>query len=102
MNHFLNSQLGCKPNLFIVGAPKCGSTSLHFYIANHPEIFMSEPKELFYFIKELNWDNGLEWYLSHFQAAGSKKIIGESTVAYASYPRYKEVPKRMYEFNPEA
>ncbi|OOO02066.1 MAG: hypothetical protein USCGTAYLOR_01737 [Chromatiales bacterium USCg_Taylor] len=37
-----------KPNFFIVGAPKCGTTAMHFYLNAHPEIFMSR-KELHYF-----------------------------------------------------
>lgn len=38
------------PNLFIVGAPKCGSTSLFWYLGDHPEIFASNNKEPNYFI----------------------------------------------------
>lgn len=34
-----------RPNLFVVGAPKCGTTSLHAYLAQHPRIFMSGRKE---------------------------------------------------------
>ena len=34
-----------KPNLFIIGEPKCGTTSLHEYLDQHPEIYMSEEKE---------------------------------------------------------
>jgi hypothetical protein len=39
----LNSQV--RPNLFIVGAPRCGTTSMHGYLAQHPQIFMSPVKE---------------------------------------------------------
>jgi len=38
-----------KPNFFIVGAPKCGTTALHTYLGQHPDIFVSEPKEPNYF-----------------------------------------------------
>ena len=34
------------PNLIVIGAPKCGTTSLHFYLDQHPDISMSTPKEL--------------------------------------------------------
>ena len=33
------------PNLLIVGAAKCGTSSLHKYLDQHPEIFMSKVKE---------------------------------------------------------
>ena len=38
-----------KPDLFIVGAPKCGTTSLYEYLKGHPEVFMSPAKEPRYF-----------------------------------------------------
>lgn len=37
------------PNFFIAGAPKAGTTSLHFYVAQHPQVFMSPIKEPMYF-----------------------------------------------------
>jgi hypothetical protein len=37
------------PNLFVVGAPKCGTTSLCYYLEQHPSVFISNPKEPFYF-----------------------------------------------------
>ena len=40
-----------RPNLFIVGAMKSGSSTLHAYLGEHPEIFMSEPKEPCYFVE---------------------------------------------------
>jgi len=42
------------PNVFIVGAAKCGTTSLHFWLSQHPEIFMSHPKELRYWCFDLH------------------------------------------------
>ena len=88
-----------RPNLFIIGAMKSGSTSLHYYLSKHPEIFMCEPKEPWYFIKEVNWSKGEEWYLSLFKNAGNAKIIGESSTDYTKLPKYKGVPERIYEFN---
>ena len=40
------------PNFFIVGEPKSGTTSVHFYLDKHPDVFMSEPKEINYFSYE--------------------------------------------------
>jgi hypothetical protein len=42
-----------KPNLFMIGGPKCGTTSFQEYLAGHPHIFMSEPKEPCYFDKDI-------------------------------------------------
>ena len=41
------------PNFFIVGAPKCGTTSLAQYLSEHPAIVMSHPKEPHYFADDL-------------------------------------------------
>lgn len=91
-----------KPNLFIIGAMKSGTTSLHNYLSTHSDIFMSQPKELWYFVEEKNWHKGENWYLSHFQGAKHEKYRGESSADYTMYPKYQGVPKRMYEFNPSA
>ena len=37
------------PNLFLVGAPKSGTTTLHFWLNCHPKVFMSDNKEPRYF-----------------------------------------------------
>ncbi len=49
---------GALPNLVIIGGLKCGRTSLHHYLGLHPEIGMSKPKELNFFVSELNWPLG--------------------------------------------
>jgi len=41
-----------KPNFFIVGAPKSGTTALNVYLSEHPDIFMAR-KELHYFGRDL-------------------------------------------------
>lgn len=91
------------PNLFIVGAMKSGTTSLHNYLDTHPDIFMSKkPKETQYFVTELNWSKGENWYLSLFESAGNAKIIGESSTDYTKLPRYQGVVQRIATFNPES
>ncbi len=47
------------PEFIIIGTMKGGTTSLHYYLSQHPEIFMSKQKELNFFIKERNWRRGL-------------------------------------------
>ena len=57
---------GAVPNLIVIGGLKCGTTSLHHYLSLHPDVAMSRPKELNFFIAELNWELGRGWYASHF------------------------------------
>lgn len=68
------------PNLFIIGAPKCGTTSLHAVLAQHPAIYMSRLKEPRFFTMDKRWNNGVQWYLNkYFRGAGKFAIRGEST-----------------------
>jgi hypothetical protein len=84
---------GALPNLVVVGGLKCGTTSLHHYLNLHPEIEMSRPKELNFFVAELNWPLGPEWYTSHF--SGRAAVRGESSPHYTNRPRFEGVPERM-------
>ena len=88
------------PNLIIIGAMKCATSSLHYYLGLHPEIKMSKKKELDFFIFEQNWDRGITWYESQF--SGKAKIYGESSPNYTKYPWFKRVPQRMYSIVPNA
>ena len=88
-----------KPNLFIIGAAKCGTTSLHHYLSAHPEIFLSEPKEPGYFVPELDYyPRDLDWYLGLFQGASGERWVGESSTHYTKLPMYPGVVDRIAGF----
>ena len=93
-------QQGVLPNLIIIGAMKSGTTSLHHYLSLHPQIFMSREKELKFFVEEINWCKGIDWYKSHFP--GETKISGESSPTYTKYPLHQGVAQRMYSILPNA
>lgn len=75
-----------KPNFFIVGAPKCGTTAMDSYLAQHPKIYMSPVKELHFFGSDLDYRKQLSFteadYNSHFISKNDESIIGESSVFY--------------------
>jgi hypothetical protein len=74
-----------KPNFFIVGAPKCGTTWLHHYLSVHPQVFMPESKEPHYFNTDSNFRSfwRLEDYEGLFRDASSEhKRVGEASVWY--------------------
>jgi len=86
------------PNLYIVGAPKAGTTSLHEYLNNIPGIFMSSIKEPYFFC----WNiipadhytppiRDQKKYLNLFKKVKDEKIIGESSVWYLSDPDSAEL-----------
>jgi hypothetical protein len=88
------------PNLIVIGAAKCGTTSLHEYLDTHPEISMSRDKELHFFVEEKNLGKGLAWYESQFDAAAP--VRGESSPGYSAFPLYQGVPERMAQTLPGA
>jgi hypothetical protein len=95
------------PTFFIVGAAKAGTTSLHFYLDQHPQIQMSEPKEPHFFAGE---ENGIpfppervatkEAYEALFDPAF--EVRGEASPSYTNAPRRQGVPERIGELVPEA
>lgn len=88
------------PTFVIIGSQKCGTTALHSYLSRHPEISMSRPKELDYFVAERNWDKGEGWYRDRWQKA--TEIRGESSPNYTAHPYFAGVPERMAALIPEA
>ena len=88
------------PNLIVIGAQKCGTSGLHYYLGLHPEVSMSTPKELNFFIAERNWPRGIEWYSRHFDPAA--RCRGESSPNYTAFPQHMGVPERMAEVVPDA
>jgi glycosyltransferase involved in cell wall biosynthesis len=71
------------PNLFILGAPKAGTTFLHQALRLVPSVYMSAVKEPGYFISERDQRRGLGYYLdAYFSRAAGHPIRGESTPWY--------------------
>ena len=84
-----------RPNLLIVGAAKSGTTSLHNYLKQHPEIFMTEHKEPHFLINseigQKRVHKGvteLEKYEQMFLTDINYKYKGESSVMYLAFPEF--------------
>jgi hypothetical protein len=88
------------PNLIVIGAQKCGTTSLHYYLGLHPQVAMSGEKELDFFTLEHNWPKGIGWYRSQFTGPGL--VHGETSPRYTYYPFYEGVASRMHAVVPQA
>jgi hypothetical protein len=91
-----------RPNLFIIGAMKSGTTSLHEFLDTHPQIAMSREKEPGYFVEELGLRKGEEWYLNLWPRDGECRYLGESSTHYTKLPVFRGVPERLHRFNPDA
>jgi hypothetical protein len=72
-----------KPNFLIVGAAKCGTTSLFEYLRRHPDVYMPAWKELSYFAGKNETDAGtFNDYLKFFSKSRHENKVGEASVAY--------------------
>ena len=74
-----------KPNFFILGAPKCGTTSIADWLREHPQVFMSDPKEPHFFNTDSKHSAvfNLSQYERIFSSANDDQIaIGEASVWY--------------------
>ncbi|MEO0924712.1 MAG: sulfotransferase [Cyanobacteria bacterium J06643_13] len=101
-----------KPNLFIVGQPKSGTTALHQFLGQHPEIYMSSIKEPHFFCSDFHLESDRAYgkqrffdfrsesaYLQLFNKAKNVKIAGESSTNYL----YSQVAaEKIHNFNPDA
>lgn len=103
-----------RPNLFLIGAMKSGTSYLRRLLGSHPSIFMCDPDEPSYFVdpKQLRviwpdmWHLGF-WrseanYLKLFEQAVAAKIVGEASTNYTKTPLLSGVAKRIQAFNPNA
>lgn len=91
-----------KPNLFIVGAPKCGTTSWVHYLSSHPDIFFSNIKEPHYFSTDFpgwRWVKDEEEYLALFPDDLEQRVVGEASTWYL---QSKEAATSIRNFNPDA
>lgn len=89
-----------RPNFFIVGAPKCGTTAWVSYLGDHPEISFAVVKEPHYFCTDFpgfRWAETEAEYLGHFADLPPAPVIGEASVMYL-YSR--EAARRIHEFDP--
>jgi hypothetical protein len=93
----------CKPDFFIVGMPRSGTTSMYTYLKQHPDIYLAVYKEPNFFCKDLTQsfyniqEQGL--YDSLFAHAKDKKRIGEGSVWYLTS---KIAAVEIKKFNPSA
>ncbi len=71
------------PNYLVIGASKCGTSSLCRLLGQHPDMFMSTPKEPNFFCYDHVYEKGWAWYESLFDRADGKLAIGEGTTQYS-------------------
>ena len=80
------------PDFIIIGTQKGGTSSLFYYLSQHPEIKTSFNKEVHFF--DLNFGKGIEWYKLQFPKENKSEnyLFGESSPYYLFHPL---VPERV-------
>lgn len=95
-----------KPNFLIIGAAKCGTTSLASALSAHLDCCMSQPKEVCFFQDTIdskpnvNYEKGWPWYQKAFDHYKGESAVGEATPAYSDRDRSPLTAQRIYDFNP--
>lgn len=84
------------PDFLIVGAAKCGTSSLYNYLSHHPQVLLPHKKELDFFWK--HFAQGKEWYLAHFPTIADRSdfITGEATTNYLRFPQVAQRIKKLF------
>ena len=85
------------PGAMIIGAMKSGTSSLHYYLTQHPQVLAPLRKEVHYF--DLNFARGESWYRANFGGEGQGGLNIDSSPYYLFHP---QVPQRAHALVPDA
>ncbi|MCV2881870.1 sulfotransferase family protein [Actibacterium sp. XHP0104] len=83
------------PDFIIIGAMKCGTSTLAAQIGAQPGLFMTDPKEPNFFSDDDVYARGMGWYQALFDAAAPGDIRGEASTHYTKLPTYPQTLPRM-------
>jgi Sulfotransferase family len=79
----------------IIGAMKCGTTSLFHYLAEHPEVAPAKDKEPHFFSEDYNFSKGMNWYRSLWDLNADRRVALEASTTYTMQPKYPNVAERI-------
>lgn len=83
------------PDYIIIGAMKCGTTTLAAQLGAQAGFFMTDPKEPYYFSDDPVYAKGADWYADLFASAAPGDIKGEASTHYTKRPELPETVTRM-------
>jgi hypothetical protein len=91
-----------QPNFLVIGAMKCATTTVCDILRQHPQAFVSSPKELDFFSHQSVFDRGWDWYQSNFKAANGKRAVGEGSTSYTKQSLFPDTAERVARSLPDA
>lgn len=89
-----------KPNTFVIGAQKAGTTFLYTLLTQHPDVAGGASKEPGYFT--LHRDRGPDWYTEHYTDAGEASVVVDASTTYSEVVRWPQTPGLIADFAPDA
>lgn len=87
-------------DFMIIGAQKCGTTSLATQLGRHRDICFCRSKEPEYFNRTDDWEAGLDQYHSLYSPAEGQ-ICGEASTTYTFLPEWRGTHSRLFAYNPD-
>lgn len=91
-----------QPTFLVIGASKCGTSTLRHLLNQHPDVFVSMGNEPYFFSNDEYYDRGWDWYLSQFEAVNGESAIGEGCGRYAMCQKYPLTVERAARHLPGA
>ena len=86
------AHLRLTPSFLIVGAQRCGTTSMYRALRSHPQVLPAAfTKGVAYF--DWNYDRSLDWYLGHFPTRMRARLRGPGTQTFESSGYYAYHPR---------
>ncbi len=91
-----------KPMFLVVGAEKSGTSTFCHQLSQHPQIFVSTPKEPHFFSFDERFEElGMDWYYNLFEAGRHALAVGEGSVSYSYEYRQDRVISRLLKHLPD-
>lgn len=89
-----------KVDFMIIGAQKSGTTSLSYYLSNHPAVCYCLEKEPEFFSTEANWQDKIDKYHKLFEPQGAQ-LLGEASTNYSMLADFPKTAERIHSYNPD-
>jgi hypothetical protein len=90
-----------KPTFLIAGCGKCGTTTLAHLLDQHPDVFITQPKEPNFFSYDAIYAQGWEWYESLYEKGRDQVARGDASVSYSMEEYETAVCERISGYVPD-
>lgn len=97
LNGLITKRAPLVPTFLIIGAGKCGTSSLYYYLRGHPDVSGPPAKETNFFVE----DRSAEETEEYLRSLGTARARGEASVSYTNHPHPSGVAERIRQLVPD-